>query len=386
MIQQTAHALRSVSTGARRAEAILVPMLEESGVEVNGPAAHDMQLHDSRLWARVLRDGSIGLGEAYMDGWWDAEALDVCLTRIVGHGLKERVQQNPVVMAYVVASRLLNMQSKARAFEVGQRHYDIGNDLYEAMLDSRMVYTCGYWRDAGDLDAAQEAKLDLVCRKIGAQPGMRILELGCGWGSFARFAAERYGAEVIGLTVSREQVSLAKERCAGLPVDIQLADYRDARGTYDAVISIGIMEHVGYKNHRTYMDVVDRCLAPGGVAFVHTIGGNESKTLIDPWIHKHIFPNALLPTVSQLAAAMEGLLVLEDLHNFGPDYDRTCMAWYSNFERAWPELSARYDERFHRMWRYYLLQCAAGFRCRYLQLYQLVMTRPGTPQPDCRKS
>ncbi len=374
---------RPVRAAPRR---FLRPLLAESGVEVNGPAPHDMQVHDARMWARVLRDGSIGLGEAYMDGWWDAEALDECLTRIIVGGLKEKVQQNPVVLAYLVASRLLNMQSRARAFEVGRRHYDIGNDLYEAMLDSRMVYTCGYWRDADDLDAAQEAKLDLVCRKIGARPGMRILELGCGWGSFARFAAERYDAEVTGLTVSREQVTLARERCAGLPVDIRLEDYRDARGQYDAVVSIGIMEHVGYKNHRTYMEVVDRCLSPGGVAFVHTIGGNESRTLIDPWIHKYIFPNALLPTVSQLAVAMEGLFVLEDLHNFGPDYDHTCMAWYERFERAWPELSAHYDERFHRMWRYYLLQCAAGFRCRYIQLYQLVMTRTGTPQPDCRKS
>ena len=272
------------------------------------------------------------------------------------------------------------------AFEVGERHYDLGNDLYQAMLDKRMNYTCGYWKDAATLDEAQEAKLDLVCRKIGLQPGMRVLELGCGWGSFAKYAAEKYGAEVLGVTVSKEQVALGMEQCQGLPVELRLQDYREVEGTYDAVISIGVMEHVGYKNYRTYMQVVDRCLKEDGIAFVHTIGGNRSATSSDPWTNKYIFPNGMLPSIAQLGAAMEGLFVMEDWHNFGPHYDRTLMAWHANFEAAWPELKANYDERFYRMWRYYLLSCAGGFRSRNNQLWQIVMTRTGTPQPDCRVS
>jgi cyclopropane-fatty-acyl-phospholipid synthase len=250
------------------------------------------------------------------------------------------------------------------------------------MLDRRMVYTCGYWEEGvTSLDEAQEAKLDLVCRKIGLRAGMRVLELGCGWGSFARFAAERYGAEVTGYTVSKEQVELGRRRCAGLPVELRLEDYRRARGTYDAVVSIGIMEHVGPRNHRTYMKVVDRCLAEGGTAFIHTIGGNTSKGFISPWFHEYIFPNAALPSLAQLARAMEGRFLPEDVHNLGPHYDPTLMAWYRNFVAAWPALADRYGDRFFRMWSFYLLACAGGFRARHTQLYQLVLTRPGTRQP-----
>ncbi len=359
-------------------------LMRRGGVTVDGDAPWDIQVHDNRFYGRVLRDGTLGLGESYMDGWWDAEAIDQALSKLVLADLYAEIRDSWAFMAHAVRNKVFNLQGVMRAFEVGERHYDIGNDLYEAMLDPRMVYTCGYWKEADDLAAAQEAKLDLVCRKIGASKGMRILELGCGWGSFARFAAERYGAEVTGVTVSKEQVVIAKERCAGLPVDIRLADYRDAEGTYDAVVSIGIMEHIGFKNYRTYMEVSRRCLAKGGVGFVHTIAGNRSRKGFDPWFDKYIFPNAQLPSIAQLGAAMEELFVFEDLHNIGEHYDRTLMAWNENFEAAWPRLSARYGERFRRMWRFYLLSSAALFRSRFSQLYQIVMTPTGTPQPNCR--
>jgi cyclopropane-fatty-acyl-phospholipid synthase len=290
-----------------------------------------------------------------------------------------------VLLAHAVKARLFNLQA-AHAFEPGERHYDIGNDLYRPMLGERMMYTCAYWRDADTLDAAQEAKLDLVCRKIGLRAGMRVLDLGCGWGGFAAFAAERYGAEVVGMTVSREQVAWAREHYAGLPVDIRLEDYRNATGSYDAVVSIGLMEHVGPKNYRGYMELVSRCLAPGGVAFIHTIAGNRARSQIDPWFQKHIFPNAVLPTLGQLAAAMAETLVPEDVHNIGEHYDRTLMAWWDNFDASWPELRQRYGEPFYRMWKYYVLSSAAGFRSRHFQLYQIVATSLGTPQPaTCRQ-
>lgn len=368
------------------AESVVRELLDLAQVKVNGPDPWDIQVHNPAFYDRVLRDGTLGLGESYMEGWWDCPAIDQFITRALLARLDEKVKNESRFLLQALRSRLFNRQSRGRAFEVGIKHYDLGNDLYQAMLDKRLVYTCGYWKDAKNLDDAQEAKLDLVCRKIGAHPGMRILELGCGWGSFAKFAAEKYGAEVLGVTVSKEQVALGMELCKGLPVELRLQDYREVSGTYDAVISIGVMEHVGYKNYRDYMLVVDRCLKPEGIGFFHTIGSNRTITRGEPWTDRYIFPNGVLPSISQLGRAMEGLFVVEDWHNFGPYYDPTLMAWSANFEKAWPSLQPRYGDVFYRMWRYYLLTSAGGFRSRHQQLWQVVFTRQGNPQPACRLS
>ncbi len=369
---------------ARTSESILRDLFSQAGVEVDGKNPWDIQVHDPRFYTRALHEPHLALGEGYMDGWWDCERIDQFITRVLLARLDQKISGDWRVGLFILRSRLFNLQTSARAYEVGQRHYDLGNDLYRTMLDRRLNYTCGYWKNASTLDEAQEAKLDLVCKKIGVYPGMRILELGCGWGSFAKYAAERYGAQVLGVTVSKEQVALGMELCKGLPVELRLQDYRTVEGQYDAVISIGIMEHVGYRNYRTYMEVADRCLKPDGVTFIHTIGSNQDVTSADPFSNKYIFPNGMLPSIPQLGKAMEGIFVIEDLHNIGPHYDPTLMAWCANFDRAWPELKQRYDERFRKMWRYYLLSSAGGFRSRSQQLWQIVMTRRGTPQPDCR--
>jgi len=370
----------------KKSAEIVHQLLETAGIAVNGDQPWDIQVHDERLYERVLRDGSLGLGEAYLDGWWDCASIDSLIDRALRANLREKVENNLNLAWFVLRARLFNRQSLGRSPQVAHRHYDIGNDLYRAMLDKRLNYTCAYWKDAKNLDAAQEAKLDLVCRKIGAHEGMTILELGCGWGSFAKYAAEEYGAHVVGVNISEEQIALGRELCQGLPVELRLQDYRQVEGTYDAVISIGVMEHVGYKNYRTYMEVVDRCLKPGGIAFVHTIGTNIRRTTGEPWTDKYIFPNGMLPCIAQLGKAMQGLFVMEDWHNIGPHYEPTLMAWYANFTRAWPALKDKYGERFRRMWDYYLLSSAGGFRSRTQQLWQIVFTREGTPQPDCRKS
>jgi cyclopropane-fatty-acyl-phospholipid synthase len=368
------------------AETVIRTLLEPTGISINGPNPWDIQVHNPDFYKRVLASPELGLGESYMDGWWDCEALDEAITRILRARLEEKIPKNLKTTIHILKARLFNLQARHRAFEVGKRHYDLGNDLYIAMLDKRLNYTCAYWKNAKNLDEAQEAKLELVCRKIGLQPGMKVLELGCGWGSFAKYAAEKYGAEVTGVTVSEEQVKLGRELCKGLPVTLLLQDYREVSGTYDRVISIGIMEHVGYKNYRTYMEVTHRTLKPEGIAFFHTIGTNTTQYTTNPWTAKYIFPNGMLPSIAQLGKAMEGLFVMEDWHNIGPHYDPTLMAWYTNFEAAWPELKKKYDERFRRMWRFYLLGSAGGFRARANQLWQVVMTHPGTPQPDCRVS
>jgi cyclopropane-fatty-acyl-phospholipid synthase len=369
-----------------KSETLIRELLDLTDIQVNGSRPWDLQVHDDRLYDRILGDSSLGLGEAYMDGWWDCESIDEFINQVLRARLDEKIKNNLRLVFQVLRAKLFNQQSSAKAFEVGEKHYDLGNDLYLAMLDKRLTYTCGYWKDAHNLDEVQEAKLELVCKKIGVQPGMRILELGCGWGSFAKYAAEKYNASVLGVTVSKEQVALGMELCKGLPVELRLQDYREVTGTYDAVISIGVMEHVGYKNYATYMQVVDRCLKQDGIAFVHTIGGNRSYTASEPWTDRYIFPNGVLPSISQLSKAMEGRFVMEDWHNFGPYYDPTLMAWHTNFEKAWPELKKNYNERFHRMWRFYLLSSAGGFRARINQLWQIVFTRQGTPQPNCRFS
>lgn len=371
---------------ASTSETIARDLLNLAGIEVNGSNPWDIQIHDPRFYDKVLREIELGLGESYLDGWWDCEAIDQFADRALQANLPAKIRGDWTIMWNVLRAKLMNLQAPSRAYEVGQKHYDLGNDLYRAMLDKRLNYTCAYWKNATCLDEAQEAKLDLVCRKIGLKPGMTVLELGCGWGAFAKYAAEKYGVSVLGVTVSKEQVALGMELCKGLPVELRLQDYREVQGQYDRVISIGIMEHVGYKNYRTYMQTADRCLKKGGIAFVHTIGGNHSLTSADPWSQKYIFPNGMLPSIAQLGRAMEDIFIMEDWHNIGPHYDKTLMAWHANFEAAWPELSKHYDQRFYRMWRFYLLTSAGAFRARNQQLWQIVMTRLGDPQPDCRMS
>ncbi|HVN56183.1 MAG TPA: cyclopropane fatty acyl phospholipid synthase [Anaerolineaceae bacterium] len=370
----------------KESEKFIRELLDMVEIQVNGPNPWDIQVHDPEFYDRVVSQVYLGLGEAYLDHLWDCEAIDQFVDRALKADLDKKINGSWRLKWLLVQSKLFNRQSSAKAYEVGEKHYDLGNDLYCAMLDKRLNYTCAYWKNASNLDEAQEAKLDMVCRKIGLQPGMHVLELGCGWGAFAKFAAEKYGAHVLGVTVSKEQVALGMELCRGLPVELRLQDYREVEGKYDRVISIGIMEHVGYKNYRTYMKTADRCLREDGIAFVHTIGSNESLVAADPWSDKYIFPNGMLPSIAQLSKAMEGIFVMEDWHNIGPNYDKTLMAWHANFERAWPELKQRYSERFYRMWRFYLLTSAGAFRSRTQQLWQIVMTRKGTPQPDCRIS
>ncbi|MGV3642285.1 MAG: cyclopropane fatty acyl phospholipid synthase [Adhaeribacter sp.] len=355
----------------------LTAILDLAGIQVNGPQPWDMQVHDERLYRRVLSQGTLGLGEAYMDGWWDCDQLDACICRILRADLYKTARFSWNTKLKLLAARFLNLQSLGLAAKNARRHYDLGNQLYELMLDKRMTYSCGYWKGAQTLDQAQENKLDLICRKLNLQAGQRVLDIGCGWGSFAGFAAERYGVEVVGVTVSRPQAELARERYRGLPVEIRLQDYRQVRGRFDHVVSVGMAEHVGRHNYRTYMQVAANCLQDDGLFLLHTIGMGYSRKAADPFTDKYIFPNCLIPSLRQLTAAMEHVFVVEDLHNFGTDYDYTLQAWFENFHENWGLLAPTYGERFYRMWRYYLLTCAGGFRARHNHLWQLVLSKKG---------
>ena len=351
-------------------------LLDGTGVHIDGDLPSDMQVRDGRLYARAIAHGSLGLGEAYMDGWWEADNLDEFLYRLLRAHIDEQIG-NLEDTALYLRSTLLNLQRGRRAFEIGKAHYDLGNDLFRAMLGQRLVYSCAYWRDADNLDDAQLAKLDLICRKLQLQPGMRVLDIGCGWGETLKYAAENYGVSGVGVTVSEEQAQFALELCSGLPIEIRVQDYRDVTESFDRVLSIGMFEHVGVKNYKTYFDVARRCTAEDGLFVLHCIGSNVSSNHTDPWIAKYIFPNSMIPSAEQIAAASESVFVTEDWHNFGADYDRTLMAWRANFDRAWASLSAAYGERFRRMWRFYLSASAAVFRARRDQLWQLVMSPRG---------
>ena len=312
-----------------------------------------------------------------MDGWWDVEKLDQFFYRIFMARLDTKLARNWKDLANAFLLRLFNYQTKEGSKVVGEQHYDLSNEFFKAMLDKQMIYTCGYWKNASNLDEAQEHKLDLICRKLGLKPGMTVLDIGCGWGGFALFAAEKYGAHVTGVTISKEQYDWAQAHKGSLPVTFVLRDYRDCANPYDRVLSIGMFEHVGNKNYREYMEVVSKCLKDDGLSLLHTIGSNVTKLTPDPWFAKYIFPNSILPSLPQITEAANGLFIIEDIHNFGPDYDKTLMAWHANFIKAWPQFEEKLGERFYRMWNYYLLSCAAAFRARGLQLWQVVLSKNG---------
>ncbi len=351
-------------------------LLSSAGVRLNGNEAVDVQVSDPRFFDRVLSGGILGLGESYMDGWWNTDDLRGLLRRLIEARLGDEIRTLSDGWLWMV-SRLRNRQQGRRAFAVGEQHYDLGNDLYEAMLGPAMVYSCGYWRDAADLSAAQDAKLDLVYRKAELAPGMRLLDIGCGWGEALRRASATCDTTGVGVTISQEQAHHARARCAGLPVDIRLSDYRTLDERFDRIISIGMFEHVGVRNYRAYFEVARRCLDGDGLFVLHTIGGNVTGNHTNPWIDRYIFPNSVIPSATQISQAVEGLFVIEDWHNFGVDYARTLTAWRANFDAAWPRLSSRYDERFRRMWHFYLDSTCANFEARGLHVWQLVLSPSG---------
>lgn len=357
-------------------------ILDLADIKINGNNPWDIHVKNPKFYARVLSGGSLALGESYMDGWWDCKALDKFFYRVLKARLNEKIKGIKYLLPSLIKAKIINLQKKSRAYEVGKRHYDIGNILYERMLDKSMNYSCGYWKNTKNLSQSQIAKLDLICKKVGLKPGMKILDIGCGWGGFARYAAKNYKVEVVAITISKEQAKLARELCKGLPVEIKLQDYRNLpknNEKFDAIISIGMFEHVGVKNYKTFMKVAHKLLKDDGLFLLHTIGGNESVNITDAWIGKYIFPNSMLPSARQIAEASEKFFILEDWHNFGADYDKTLMAWHKNFNKNWNKIkkSGNYNKRFYRMWDYYLLSCAGSFRARKNQLWQIVFSKYG---------
>lgn len=355
---------------------IVRELITKADIKINGSRPFDINVKNPNFFKRILQDGSLGLGESYIDGWWECNRLDILFQRIFRAGLNN-TSHNVKDMLRVTAARLINPQSRKQAWVVGKKHYDLGNDLFIMMLDSYMQYSCGYWHNAATLEQAQQNKLKMICQKLLLQPGMILLDIGCGWGGLAKYAAKNYGVKVHGITISAEQQKFAQQLCEKQDVTISLQDYRDLNFQYDRVVSVGMFEHVGPKNYQIYFGVVRRNLKPDGLFLLQTIGANKTNMKTDPWMNKYIFPNYFLPSVRHIAEASEAYFVMEDWHNFGIYYDRTLMAWHERFIAAWPHLKTQYTEQFFRMFIYYLGACSGAFRARNIQLWQILFSPHG---------
>jgi cyclopropane-fatty-acyl-phospholipid synthase len=354
---------------------VVTELLQLAGVTIDGNNPWDIKVKDDRVYSALLREGSLGLGESYMDGWWDCEQVDQLIARLIRADLENQVKQNKKFLFRMLLSRFVNFQDRKRSLEVGRVHYDIDPDLYRRMLDEEMNYSCGYWKNATTLDEAQKAKLELSCRKLKLEPGMKVLDIGCGFGAFAKYAAKHYKVDVVGVTISEQQALWAQENCKGYPVEIRFQDYRDVAEQFDRVVSIGMFEHVGERNYKEYMSTVFKNLNDDGLFLLHTIGTTCVESGTDAWVSKYIFPNSILPTAKEIPDACAGKFVIEDWHNLGYDYVKTLRAWYKNFTAHWNSLKKNYDERFFRMWTYYLFLFMGSFQARHLQIWQVVLSK-----------
>ncbi|WP_417309990.1 cyclopropane fatty acyl phospholipid synthase [Devosia sp.] len=354
-------------------------LLKEADITINGSNPWDPQINSEQFWTRLYATGSLGLGEAYMDGLWDVADMAEFFNKVLSSEVPSGIRVTPNLVWQIAQARLLNMQDITRSKRVAAMHYN-ETEAYRASLDQRMTGSCGYWPDGvTNVDEAQEAKLDLVCRKIGLKPGQTVWDIGCGWGAFMGFAAEKYGANCVGVTVSPDQAAYGRERYKDLPVEFQVTDYREFDGKADHIVSMGMFEHVGHKNYRAYFEAARRAIKDDGLFMLHTVAAQETTETIDPWLEKYIFPGGVIPSMGQIGKAIDKLWTVIDVHNIGPHYDKTLCAWYENFERNWKPDRSPEEERFFRMWKYYLLCCAGGFRARVLQVWQFVLSTRGVP-------
>jgi cyclopropane-fatty-acyl-phospholipid synthase len=361
-------------SSAYSAEDKIEKILEIADVRTDRDRPWDITVHDERFFTAVLAHRALGFGESYMEGWWDCEDLAQLFDRVLGAHLQENVPIDWTMVVTYLKARFENRQAKPRATNNVHRHYDIGNDLYRSMLGRWMLYSAANWQSASCLDEAGEAKLEFVCQRLNLQAGDRVLDIGCGWGGFEKYAATKYGVQVTGITLSPEQASVARESCGDLPVEIRLQDYRELDGAFDHVVSLGMFEHVGYKNYRRYMEIVRRCLMPGGVFFLNTIGTHRAGCCVNPWTDKYIFPGGVLPSISQIGDAVEDLFVVDELQDWREFYDKTLMVWFDNFHANWNKLKSHYSEKFYRMWKYYLLSSAGAFRSKAIQDWEIVLS------------
>jgi len=368
------------------AKRIITDLFSQAGVTLDGSNPWDIQLHDDRFYRSAMR-GSLGFGESYMEGIWDVDSIDALFRRIIRMNITRSSLVSINRLYLNIKSRLTNLQTRLGSLAIAETHYDLDHRLYELFLGPYNQYTCCFFNKAQTLPEAEIEKLEMICDKLDLREGDKVLDIGCGWGGFARYAAETRGCRVTGVSISKEQIAYARRYTEGLPVDIINCDYRDLperfdAGHFDKVVIIGMIEHVGYKNYRKLVNIVHRAIKDDGMFLLHTIGNSSRTTVGDPWMEKYIFRNSMLPAMSQLADAFEGVFVVQDWENYGHYYAPTLAAWQNNFETNWPQIEAietehRFDEKFRRMFNYYFLSCKAGFETDHINLWQIVMTKEG---------
>jgi len=358
-------------------------LLAGADIHLNGSRPWDIQIKHPLTLQRWMREGSLGMGESYMDGWWECQAIDQMMSRAV----RARLQQHmgtPQAWWHSCWSKWAQHVPVGKGSIVGRAHYELSNLLFSAMLDSGMNNSSAYWHEgASTLEQAQTAKLDMICRKLQLQPGMRLLDLGCGWGSLMRHAAKYHGVTALGITQSEEQMQLGQQMTKGLAVQFELIDYRqfntDGRTQFDRVVSAGMLNQVAQVKDPAFFSAARRSLKKDGLFLMEAMGNNQADKLLGPWMEKHVLGKASLPSIGDIAEPAQAHFVLEDVHNLGADHDRTLLHWHQRFELAWPQLRLNYDERFYRMWRYHLLSSAGSFRARSTQIWQIVMSPKGLP-------
>lgn len=354
---------------------LLEPLLARAGVKVDGKEPWDIQVADQRFFRTVLTQGSLGLGEAYLRGWWTCNDLEELSYRLIRSGLYKTSLLLPQPVLANLLHATINQQSKEKSLRVAVQHYSLGNDVFLDFLGRHHLYSCGYFKDTDDLDVAQRQKLEKVCRLLDLRPGDRVLDVGGGWGEFARYAATQHGCEVTSINIADEQIKFAREYCKDASVEIRRCDYRDVTGRFDKIVVMAMLTHVGYKNYRGFMEVMDRCLEPGGLMLVESVGGHKSRKDCEPWINRYIFPGGVVPSLEQFDRAVAGLFARKALDEFGSSYVHTLRAWHRNFVQAWPAHRSRYDDRMRLMFEYFFLTVAGAFRAGYLLHWHLLFQK-----------
>ncbi|MDR3579832.1 MAG: cyclopropane-fatty-acyl-phospholipid synthase [Oryzomonas sp.] len=362
---------------------LLVTLWDDTKIAPPGSTpAVGMIIRDRGALLRLLSNPQLHFGDDYCTGRIEIEGglAQFMETVYRAMGQTPRFRRTSEPAAYRRHQPHLNSLEGSR--QNIHHHYDIGNDFYRLWLDDEMLYTCAYFPDPNaSLEAAQIAKMDLVCRKLCLRPGQTVVEAGCGWGALARHMARHYGAIVKAYNISHEQIAYSRERAKleGLEGRVEYVedDYRAIAGTYDAFVSVGMLEHVGPDHYQELGGVIERSLTEQGLGLIHTIGQNVAAPL-SPWFLKRIFPGSYPPTLREMMALFEPFeFTILDVENLRLHYAKTCENWLDRFEQNRDQIREMFDERFIRAWRLYLSGCVANFSIGELQLFQVVFSRPG---------
>jgi len=370
-----------MATAGRRTETLITAGLTRAGVTVNGPNPWDIRVLDNRLFRRVVGTRELGFGDSYVEGWWECDRIDELVTRILRTGIKRILPPGISGLTLAARSVITNTQGSERAGDNATAHYGQHDALLRLILGEPLVYSCADWRDATDLADAQHAKIDRLASKLQLRPGMRVLDIGCGWGATADYLSTRHGVIVVGITPVAAQATHAARHHRHSDVSFVTTDFSNFTSPkpFDRIYSVGMVEHVGPKNLKPFFRHCQDLLVDDGIMFHQTIGRRTPRASTDAWIDRRIFPGGAIPSVQQLSRAWSAGWVLEDFENLGPDYDRTLMAWLGLLEGKKDQVLDQFGEEMYRTFRFYFQYCAGAFRARELQLWQLVLTKHPAP-------